>query len=324
MPFPDFYLSVAGATILLLAAFIALLHMASRFFNRPQMTAYANVELQQLFISVLIFVAAYGAFEFADMSANFLGFAKGGESTIDVSINFLQKTITEGIMPAYVDLVSLDIKLTFWSSLQGRQGPTVWGFTFKQVPGLEPIISVVRVLTFTLTAFLGTLGTQVVIFYVIRALTPMLLAIGVLVRFFPPTRDAGVFLIVFAIAFHAVFPMLFALNAHILDEMWAAHGWASSYDPYISMGTDLTVPYFEYLIPDKLEGELEALASSPTAVAQIFGFLPFVFFFRFVVLIPFFEGIASLSLPALFLPTLCMSITISFINAVTKFITGKG
>lgn len=317
MPLPDFYLSVAGATILLLTAFIALMHMASRFFNRPEMAAYANVELQQLFISVLIFVAAYGAFEFADMSANVLGFAGGGQSTIDVSINFLQKTITDGIMPAYVDLVSLDIKLSFWSSLQGRHGPTVWNFVFKQVPGLEPVISVVRVLTFTLTAFLGTLGTQVIIFYIIRAITPMLLAMGVLVRFFPPTRDAGVFLIVFAIAFHSVFPMLFAMNAHILDEMWVAHGWGSSYDPYISMPKDLRVPGFEGILP-------EGVTLPPTVVSQVFGFLPFVSFFRFAVLIPFFEGIASLSLPALFLPSVCMSITISFINAVTKFITGKG
>jgi len=308
MEFTEFYLAVAGAATALLIAYIALLHMAARFLGKPETAAYANVELQQLFISVIIFVAAFGALQFADMASSSMGITKPGETTIDASIGFLQLVIQQGVTPAYIDLVSLDVKLSFWNALQGRHGPTVWNFIFKQVIGLEPVISVVRILTFTLTAFLGTLCAQVIIFYLITALGPIILASGVLVRFFPSTRDAGVYLIIFAIAFLTFFPFLFALNAHILEEMSQAH-YGESYDPYISMPHDMFVA---------------DLAWSPRWIAQLFSFFPFVSFFSFIALSPFFEGIASLSLPALILPAISMSMTISFINAVTKFVTGKG
>lgn len=317
------YVPVAAATIALLAGYIALVHMASRFFSKPELAAYANVELQQLFISVLIFVAAVGAFEMADAA----GMAIAGEPPIDASLRFLHKTINSGIMPAYVDLVSLDIKLSFWAALEGRQGPTVWNFIAKQVTGLEPIISVVRILTFTATAFFGTLSAQVVIFYLIKALMPIFLSAGVILRFFPPTRDAGVYIIVFAISFQSMFPLLFTINSQIMDEMWRMQGLGDSYDPYVAMPQDLLgseAPEYSPAWVSSIAGSAIGSEPLPTASSQAVGFFPFVSFFRFYLLVPFFEGMASLSLPALFLPAIAMSITIAFINAMTKFITGKG
>ncbi|MEW5996194.1 MAG: hypothetical protein AB1657_01210 [Candidatus Micrarchaeota archaeon] len=310
------YYTMAGATVVLLTAYIALLHMASRFLNRPEMAAYANVELQHLFMSVIIFGIALLML----MGFDAAGTAIAGEPPINASLSFLHKTINRGVIPAYIDLVSLDVKLSFWNSLYGRHGPTVWNFLAKQVAGLDPIISVVRVLTFTLTAFFGTLSAQVVIFYVIEALmVNFVLPAGVLLRFFPTTRDAGVYLIVFAISFQAVFPLLFTINAHILDEMWGAF-YGTRYDPY----TTLPAGLIGSEIPEYAPSWVADMVGDPSVSAQAVGFFPFVWFFRFYLLAPFFEGIASISLPALVLPALAMSLTISFINAFTKFLTGKG
>ncbi|MFA5412822.1 MAG: hypothetical protein WC350_05760 [Candidatus Micrarchaeia archaeon] len=324
MEFPAYFVSITAATVILLAGYIALLHMASRFFSKPEMAAYANVELQHLFVSLMIFVSAIAIFVSAEQLASAIGLKPGEESLNQVSISFLQKVISNGIMPATVDLISMDMRLSFWSALQGRHGPSVWNYTFKQVTGLEPVISVVRILSFTLTAFLGTLTAQVLIFYLIDSLTPIALACGVLVRFYPPARDAGTYLIVFAIAFQSFFPLLFVMNVHILDEVWQAHGWGDTYSPYVSIPKDLRVQAFSDIIPDELEERLRAVSFDPSTVANVLSFLPFISFLRFAALIPFFEGIASLSLPALFLPAITMSLTISFINAMTKFFTGKG
>jgi len=303
----DAYTSLAGATVLLLILYVVILQVASRFLGKPEMSAYANVELQQLFISVIIFLIAFGAFALADS----VGTSLSGGPPIQTSLAFLHTTINSGIVPAYVQLVSLDIELSFWSSLTTRYGPGPWGFVVKQVPGLEPVISVVRILTFTLTAFLGTLSAQVVIFYLIEVLTPLFLSAGVLLRFFPTTRDAGIYLIVFAISFHSVFPFFFALNAHILDEMAVIErGPGATYDPYVSLPGN----FWGNELPEYL----------PSWMAQIIAVFPRLWFFRFIALSYFLEGIASLSMPSLFLPSLAMSITISFINAMTKFITGKG
>jgi hypothetical protein len=324
MEFPAYFVSITAATVVLLAGYIAILHMASRFFSKPEMAAYANVELQHLFVSLMIFVSAISIYVSADQLASAIGLKPGEESLNQVSIGFLQKVISNGIMPATVDLISLDMRLSFWSALQGRHGPTVWNYTFKQVTGLEPVISVVRILGFTLTAFLGTLTAQTLIFYLIEALMPVALACGVLVRFYPPARDAGTYLIVFAIAFQSFFPLLFVMNVHILDEVWQAHGWGDTYSPYVSIPKDLRVQAFSDIIPDEMEDKLRAVSFDPSTVATVLSYLPFISFLRFAALIPFFEGIASLSLPALFLPAISMSLTISFINAMTKFFTGKG
>ena len=92
----------------------------------------------------------------------------------------------------------------------------------------------------------------------------------------------------------------------------------------MSIPKDLRVQAFSDIIPDELEQKLQAVSFDPSTVANVLSFLPFISFLRFAALTPFFEGIASLSLPALFLPAITMSLTISFINAMTKFFTGKG
>ena len=321
----DFFAFVAAGTVLVLSAYLALVYMASKVFNRPELSAYARVELYQLFISAIIFVVAFGAFAFSQEA----GKALVGDEPITVSLNYLQKIIQRGVLPAYMDLISLDVRLTYFSALEGRQGPGVWHFAVKSMPGLEPVISVVRTLTFTLTAIFGTLTAQVLIFNLIPVLTAgFMLPAGVLLRFFPPTRDAGVYLIVLAIAFQSFFPLLYSLNSMAMDDIWKAHGWGDEYQPYTSLPANLFGKEVSVLDPEAIPEWLNipdaAQVAHPTFITEVLLFFPFLSFLNFVALEPFFEGIASLSLVALFQPALAMSVTVAFVNAVTKFITGRG
>ncbi|MBD3390148.1 hypothetical protein GF415_04335 [Candidatus Micrarchaeota archaeon] len=321
MPLLETYLPIVGITVLAVVAYISIITIAAFALRRPQLAAYARIESYQLFLSFLILVAAFAAMEFSNLISTMISQAPPGETAIDISVDFLEKVIHEGILPIYLKLVRMEVLLTYFNAVEYRMGPGVWNWITKAVPGLDPIISLVRMLVFTFTALYGTLSVQIIIFHLIDAIMYFyVLPAGVILRFFPPTRDAGVYLIVLAIAFQAFFPMFYAINYAALDDMWEMHGWA---DPDSTGTYDSYTPDIEDT--NYFESVNSALGTATSMADTYFNWaLPVFQPFAFSVLVPFLDRIAQISLVGLFLPALSMSITIALINAVTKFITGKG
>ncbi len=310
MPSMDAYIQIIGITVLAITGYIALVFMAAYAFKRPQLAAYAKIETEQLLISILILFTAFAAWEFASVATT----AIAGDNPIDISIKFLNIVINEGVLPIYLKLVRMEVLLTYFNAVEYRMGPGVWNWVTKAAPGLDPLISIIRMLIFTFTALYGTLSIQVIIFYLIDAVAYFyLLPAGIVLRFFPPTRDAGVYLVVLAIAFQCFFPMLYAVNFAALNEMWEIHGWADHYTPNIE-----STSYFNSM------DEAIGLATSKMDTYFSSWVLPIFQPFAFAALVPFMDRIAQISLVGLFLPALTMTLTIAFVNAITKFLTGKG
>ncbi|MBD3398448.1 hypothetical protein GF412_04455 [Candidatus Micrarchaeota archaeon] len=304
------YMGIIGITVLALIGYISIVFMLSYALKRPQLEAYAKIELSQLFLSAIILVIAFAAWNFADMAST----ALAGGNPIDISIEFLNIVINEGILPIYLKLVRMEVLLTYFNAVEYRMGPGPWNWITKAVPGLDPLISIVRMLVFSFTALYGTMSVQVILFYLIDAVAYYyLLPAGIILRFFPPTRDAGVYLIVLAIAFQCFFPLLYSINYIALSDMWQLHGWADSYTPNIE-----ETNYFNSM-DDAL-----GVATSTTDTYFSSWFLPIFQPLSFMALVPFMDRISQISLVGLFLPALTMTLTIAFVNAVTKFITGKG
>jgi hypothetical protein len=304
------YMGIIGITVLAITSYVAIVFMASYALKRPQLEAYARIELGELVLSAAILVIAFAAWGFADMAST----AFAGGNPIDISIEFINIIINEGILPIYLKLVRMEILLTYFNAVEYRMGPGVWNWVTKAVPGLDPLISIVRMLVFAFTALYGTMSIQVIVFYLIDAVAYYyLLPAGIVLRFFPPTRDAGVYLIVLAIAFQCFFPLLYSMNYIALNDMWQLHGWADHYTPNIE-----ETSYF-----NSMHGALET-ATSTTDTYFSSWFLPIFQPLSFIALVPFLDRIAQVSLVGLFLPALTMTLTIAFVNAVTKFITGKG
>lgn len=305
-----FFLEVIAVTVVGLAAYIAVLYMLSKILGRPQLTAYANLELNQLILSIIILVLAFFAAEFATVFATSIS---GDEGTpIDISVNLLTKVMNKGILPTYFELARTEVALSYFNGIEYRFGPGVWNWTVKVVPGIEPLLSIVRMLIFTYTALYGTISVQIVVFRFIDALMyAYFLPAGIVLRFFPPTRDAGVFLIVLAIGFQCFFPMLYAINSHALDEMWNLHGWSDKYDPSVE---DLSYQ----------EGIRSSVEYILTYANAAFSVLPIFQPFSFIAFVPLLDQVASISLVALFLPAFSMGLTVAFVNATTKYLTGKG
>jgi len=303
------YFEILGITVLAITGYIALVFIASYAFRRPQLAAYARIETEQLLISIFVLFSAIVSWEFSTMATT----ALAGGNPIDIAVEFLNIVINEGILPIYLKLVRMEVLLTYFNAVEYRMGPGVWNWITKAAPGLDPLISITRMLIFTFTALYGTLSVQVIILYLIDAVAYYyLLPAGIVLRFFPPTRDAGVYLIVLAIAFQCFFPMLYAINYVALTEMWEIHDWGPRYTPNIE-----NTNYFNSL------DEAIGIATSKMDTFFSSWVLPIFQPLAFAALVPFMDRIAQISLVGLFLPALTMTLTIAFVNAITKFLTGK-
>jgi hypothetical protein len=311
----DFYLQVILVTISAIAAYIGIVFMASKALGRPQLTAYAKIEANQLFMSAIILAVALGAWHFSDSMMEYLtGF--GLEAA---PLKFIDRIINEGILPVYIKLVRMEVVLTYFNAIEYRMGPGVWNFITRVVPGLDPLISIVRMLIFSYTALYGTFSVFMIIFTIIPGIMyPFVLPAGIVLRFFPPTRDAGVYLIALTLAFQTLFPILYVLNFVALSDMWVEHEWVKD-DP---------VRHDEYT--PNIEGTSyfhdinTAVGSAGTAFNTFSSWFPVLQPISFPALLPFLDRVAQLSLVGLVLPALSFTLVLSMVSAVTKFITGRG
>jgi hypothetical protein len=127
---------------------------------------------------------------------------------------------------------------------------------------------------------------------------PFVLPMGVVLRMFPPTRDAGAFFISTALAFQVIFPFTYVMHAQIVKGMLIpdAYGDPVNYNTVMSgSGSGYMVEYI-----------------SDNGIFDIQG----MFWYPLI-------GISFLLLQAIFLPALSITLTMAFIKGFNKFITQK-
>jgi hypothetical protein len=159
-------------------------------------------------------------------------------------------------------------------------------------------------------------------------MVPFFLPAGLILRFLPPTRDAGAFLIAVAFGFQIIFPTTYLINKQIYHEIGAKAYNEPGERPTLLINS-LCGP-FKYGVAgylfnpsaNRLFDLIPGGATIGNAFMRIFseGLLNAVSMTEFI---PVLKHIAALSLLVLFMPALSMMITIAFINAMTKFIVAK-
>ncbi|HQT45137.1 MAG TPA: hypothetical protein PLO51_04105, partial [Candidatus Micrarchaeota archaeon] len=197
---PIFATSLAAMVLIL-----ALVFMFSQFFRKPEWEGLVKIELYQVFVSVLLFIAVYGL---AGFMCNLAWGFNGNQDYFTTAQDYLNLMIYRVTIPELFKLETLSTALQFASNMISKYGAGAWGYQFPLFPGATVMEAAVNFITFVITPFTASLMVQVLLLQLIQglALTIMLPA-GILLRVFPPTRDAGSFLIASAFAFYVVFPM---------------------------------------------------------------------------------------------------------------------
>ncbi len=314
----DIYMFVIGLVSSIILGLIILTYLASKVLKVQSFEAWFNVELTEFFASFFILLFAIGFFEASNAVA--ISISGGGTSAVDAATGFLKTTISD-VLKGINDVFSLQMCISVLSTFSRRIGEFVLTLTYKVFPGLDAYIGITNVIGFGLTAIFGSLNAQLIIFQLIDAtMIRFFLPAGIILRFFPPTRDAGMFLIAFAIGFQAVFPLTYVINQQLLAQMgftgYERHEFFISSicsSKYFILGAlgNPSFPLSFGSIP--VFGQLFRLVFSELGVSLL---TPLEFQ-------PIMQSLATLTLPALFLPAFSLSITFAFINAFIKFVLMK-
>jgi hypothetical protein len=315
----------------LMVLFVVLTYFASRVFRVTELEAYLNIELSEIFISLLIMFFAISLFLVSDgvaiaIAQEYMPAAPGAKVTaISAAGRVIEGTVLD-VQEGVGDIFSLQVCLSILNTLQRRIGEFVLTVTYKLFPGIDSVIGITNVIGYALIGVLSSLTTQLFILNVVQAtMGTFFLPAGIVLRFFPPTREAGVFLIALAIGFQSIFPLVYVINQRVGNDL--ANQGFEVFKGFKSPGlyTAGLCGGKEVAAGSLLFQANKLLPASPllSALKIVFSEYSLNVIGTMKLFLPVLQSMAYLSLPALFLPALATTITFAFINALTKFMLTK-
>jgi hypothetical protein len=284
-----------GTSLALMVLLLALFWMAAQFFRRPEYESFVSIEVYQVLISAVLLVVVLG---FACTGAQLADSFAGGD-TFEVARGYLNYLSNDVALKTVLVLEGAKVEAQYWGSLSFRWGLSVWGITTPGFPSLVLLERVIEFMLLLITPFMASLIVQMVGLEVIRGLMlPFVLPAGLVLRVFPPTRDAGAFLMASAIGFAVIFPYTYVMHSQIVYAMIQQDfaGSTESMESLLSGGGYLNMLIF---------GTEFGLFDSAKI---IFGPI---------------RAMSYLLLQALFLPSLSMILTVAFIKNLAKFFSQK-
>jgi len=316
------YRSAIIAVAFFVTGIILFTYMISRVFQVPEWEAYLSIELSNLTGSFLIVLFVLGLFAIGDVFSIMM---TGTASAPQAALKFMTQTIADSTLEGMYDIFRIQTCTSMLNIFSRRIGEAVLTNVFKVFPGIDVFVSITNVLGYGLVSIYGSIQAQIALLKLIDAfMLNFILPAGLILRFFPPTRDAGSFLIAMAFALQFVFPLVYIINKEVVDYL--------GIEIYDKQKSDLLIaslcgpfkygvlgvlfnPTAGFPIVSKfpgIQGLFKALLSETA--------LNLVSMAEFV---PIMRSLSVLSLFALFIPAFALVITIAFINAMTKFLTQK-
>ncbi|MBI5227097.1 hypothetical protein HY988_00780 [Candidatus Micrarchaeota archaeon] len=323
-PYADLMINV----FFFVSLIIFLTYIVSKVFRVPEWEGYLNVELSNLFRSFLLVLFVAGLFVVGSQIVSaWANDAYHTNSPSLAAINFLQEKALDPVLNGIYDVYSIQSCTSMLSVYARRIGESVLTRTYKVFPGIDTFVSISNVLSYGLVAVYGSLSAQISLLYFIDStMGNFFLPAGLILHFFPPTRDAGAFLMAFALGFQIVFPMGYLIDKKAYEDLGPS-GYQSPNTLIYSICGPVKYGAFGYFFnPATAPGKIFEYLPKGTAVQKslgnffsegVLGLLPMP---EFTIIMRHF---AVLTLLSLFMPALSIMVTIAFINAMTKFILMK-
>jgi len=295
---PDFLnnvvLPLVGVSFSLMILLLALFWMAAQFFRKAEYESFVSLEMHQLLVSALLVMFIFGAAYFSCEVA--AGFAGG--DMFEISSSYLSSINNDIAVRAVLYMEGLKMFSQYWGSMSFRWGASAWGVGAAGFPSFIVIERVADFLLMLITPFAASLMVQQIILETIKGTAiAFVLPVGAVLRIFPPTRDAGSFLMASALGFQIIYPFTYVMQSNIvpkiyegvlgektLDEIYRERGWEE---------------FSLIAIFEKGLFDLQQMLVAPV------------------------RSLSILLLQALFLPALSMILTISFIKGTAKFFSQK-
>jgi len=316
----------AGFNELIVLAFLtiaficAIVYMLAQFMRRPEWEAWVKIQLYHAGMSALLAVGAVMFAWFACGVSVWVA-SDGNPATPDdsftVANQYLGDLFSKNIKPAIWQLIMVQIKAEYFAATYIQIGSPTFGMGFAPLPVYKVISSNAQLLTNLAMPFASALLAQKIGLEIIKASAfTILLPLGIVLRMFTVTRDAGSFLIATSIGLFVVLPL-----TYVMDKMIVAGPALPTPPP----GTPAPKPTLcagmseGYERPSDAEwwNGIYTFGGHPSLI----NFLNNIPLKPDTMLAPAMQCIAYVIPQAVFLPAMNMIIVIAFINALTKFLS---
>ncbi|HNT60386.1 MAG TPA: hypothetical protein PKJ97_00220 [Candidatus Bilamarchaeaceae archaeon] len=215
--------------MMVMLGLVALAYAIANAFSLPDLRAWADVELGEIFASALLLIFIIGIVLFIDMAVrgtiapSFPGSCeRGGFCAANIAYDYL-----ESYKKAAFGLYESILKSNMEKAREATQGHTVGVqdmiylyITYRFRTGGPEMITVEMYdqLLQNLGAIIGTLMAQgFVLKFLSLRLAPIAIFLGIILRTFFMTRKLGGLLLAFGLGFLVVYPLTYALAWYTLD-----------------------------------------------------------------------------------------------------------
>jgi len=306
--------------VMIMIALAVIVYMLSRLLKNKQMIAWANIELYQVFFSIALLV---GILILSDIFHSYIvpslvesavpSFRAKNMTSYDISIMYLNRVATDGLR-IMNELVGLKIIVQQVSSI-------IFPLPIEQITFEMPVSDIScldKALSYVfmlLSPFVSSVFAQMFGIKIFQVLMfPVVLPVGIFLRIFPQTRDAGSYMIAIALGFHLIFPLMYCVNYVYMDRVYS--GTSQMFDPlgiqsFVERLNDSMQhgEAFQFL---KMIGVFNPAAFMTIFVTQVLDHL---------VSLPKEAGFVVLN--GFILPTLNIILTVSFIKSLQKYMVRR-
>jgi len=321
---PGPYHPILASTIVFISLIVLITYLVSKILHIPEWEAYLTIELSDLITSLLIVVLIVGLYVASGAVASVIINDPDAETPPAAAIGVLSGIIGE-LEEIRTDSFTIQACASILSTFHKRTGESALNITFKLFPGIDLFVSIMGMLANGFIMLESSLKAQMLLIQIIDVIAvPIFLPAGIILRFLPPTRDAGAFILALAIGFGIIFPLTYVINERAMDEIGFEYKRPTAMIASLC-GFDLffaTVPYaalttaagwFSSIFATALGSALQLLLSEWALLLYKAS--------EFVVIL---DAMTVISLKGFFAPSISMVFTVAFINGLTKFILMKG
>jgi hypothetical protein len=304
------------AALLTVMFLLGIVYMLAQFMRKPEWEAWVKVQIYHVSISAML---AFGAVWFAGIACG-LSFMLAHGDPFTIANDHIGNMINGSLRSTLTMLVRAQVTAEYMAAVFVQLGGATFGTGFAPWPVYRIISNNLQLLSYIIVPFTSSLFAQQIGLQIIQASAfTVLLPIGIVLRAFTVTRDAGSFMIAASIGLFIIFPLTYVMDKMIMEG--PAVGDPGSLSPVgppapplnplttscIETTTGYDRPYDQgwYTIyPPGLTVFLDRLPIAPQNMIA-----------------PALQCMSYVIPQAAFLPALNLIIVVAFIHSLTKFLT---
>lgn len=202
-------ISIALALVLLLAA---LIYMIGNFARKEEYIEHSKSELYNFAVTLALVLSFAGIAALA----NDLSCADSGNTLFDLAMDRMNSILNSDIYPVLRSLFMIMLEVSAFSNM----AVSFSGVKFTPLGGLKYFYTSLNVVSFVMESVFASIYIQMLLLAIFKETAfSVIMPVGIFLRAFHMTRDAGTFLIALSFSLYTLYPYLYTVSLEALDDI---------------------------------------------------------------------------------------------------------